>query len=257
MCEYLYWITLVCMVVYYLSSISQTFCYVRKAKNVRTIRNCSSSILLDTMRFATFFFLYFYEGFGAIYNHLYYGLDLLFIYAELIFVVIVVSLYFAPELLYHMINGFANKHSRKRILINMKNTVYSVVGVVILVIMYLILLYADKLIWGMLPFGFALLVVAVDAISGPVRDMKLITPKALIWLAVQGVVIIGMGLLVFEIAHNPVLSNVMGVRNNSIAANLLGILILALPLIDVLAYLEKKFRPHLVIEMKQEMIIDD
>ena len=62
MCEYLYWITLVCMVVYYLSSISQTFCYVRKARNVRTIRYCSSSILSDTMRFAIFFFLYFYEG---------------------------------------------------------------------------------------------------------------------------------------------------------------------------------------------------
>ncbi len=257
MCEYLYWVTLLCLVVYYLSSISETFCYVRKAKNVRTIRYCSSSILLDTMRFAIFFILYFYEGFGAIYDRLYYGLNLSFIYAELVFVLIVVSLYFAPEFVYYIINGFANNHSRKRILINMKNTVYSIVGVVILVIMYLVILYADKLIWGMLPFGFALLVVAVDAISGPVRDMKLIAPKALIWLAVQGVVIIGIGLLFFEIAHNSVFSNVMGVRINSIAANLLGILMLALPLIDVLAYLEKKFRPQLVIEMKHEMIIDD
>lgn len=254
--EYVYWITLLCMVVYYVSSISQTLCHVRKANNVRSIRYCTSTVLLDTMRFAIFFTMYFNESFGAIYYHLYYGMDL-FVYAEFVFVPIVVSLYFAPELIYNVINGFTNKNSLKRILINMVKTICCAAGGVILVIVYLYMVYTDRLLWGMLPFCVAYLAVTVDAISGPVKDMKLITPKALIWLTVQGIVLIGLGLMCFGLTRDSLFGYAMGLNLDSPAANLLGIIILALPLIDLLIYLEKRFRPHLVIEMKHEMIIDD
>lgn len=256
MYKYIYWISLICMGISYLISILQTLSCVRNATNVRTIRYCSGSILMDSIRFTTFFILYYTRGFAELYDYLYYNIDL-YLLIDITFVVIVVSIYFAPTFVYDLINGYVHKHCFRRILINMRNTIFSIIGVAILVLAYLLLVFTDKLIWGMIPFGFALLMVAVEAISGPLHDMKLITPKALIWLSIQGIIIIALGLLCFNLTQDPLFAYGMGIYKDSEAVNLFGLLILILPLVELLAFLERKFRPHLIIEMKHEVIIED
>lgn len=99
--------------------------------------------------------------------------------------------------MYDLINGYAHKHSFKRILINMRNTIVIIIGVAILVLAYLLLVFSDKLIYG------------------------------------------------------------MGIYKDPEAVNLFGLLILILPLVELLAFLERKFRPHLIIEMKHEIVIED
>ena len=101
MYECIYFISLFCIGISYLTSIMQTLSCVRKAKNVRAIRYCTGSIVVDTIRFLIFFTLYFNESFGTLYEYLYNNYDI-YLLADLVFIVIVVSLYFVPTFIYDL-----------------------------------------------------------------------------------------------------------------------------------------------------------
>ena len=256
MYECIYFISLSCIGISYLTSIMQTLSCVRKAKNVRAIRYCTGSIVVDTIRFLIFFTLYFNESFGTLYEYLYNNYDI-YLLANLVFIVIVVSLYFVPTFIYDLINGYVHKQSRKRVFVNMRNTAIMMAGVCVLILFYLYMIHIGKLIWGMIPFLFALLVITSDAISGTIQDKKLLTTKALIWLSIQGIIVIGFGLIYFKQTQNSLYGYGLGVEYYSEAVNLFGLLIISLPLIDLLTFLEKKLRPHLIIEIRHEVDIED
>lgn len=246
-----YWIVLGCLAFSAIYSIIEDFILIRKSDSAEKSNRLWCGLVNDICVYGTFITLYAAKYFVDIYEFLYYGQRFHFM-SEFIFILIIISIWIASGLPSALLNIITDPKS----LVAMKEELKNILLQIPLALLFggYILLVSGGPVWASIPAVFAILCVCIVMLDSAYKYKKIITVKLMLWVSTVSIMLLGLGLIVYDLTSGYIFSAAMDIYPASYAANLLSIIFVSLPLIRVAEPFYKKYEPQLYVPMVKEEI---
>lgn len=113
---------------------------------------------------------------------------------------------------------------------------------------YMMLIEAGP-IWALIPFFLGLLCLVVLIVDATNNFSHLITWRMMLWVSIQAVVVLGMGIVARELMSCWQFSEAMGLRDFSYAANIISIVIIGNIVVKFLFAADEHLKPKMYLPM--------
>lgn len=246
----IYGIVISCLSFSAVYSIVNCFILIRKNNSVEKSNDLWCGLINTVCVYGTFITLYANRYFAQIYDYIYDQYDLFT--SECVFLLIIMLVWIVAGVPSAVLSIVTNQKP----LIALKGELYDIVWKLLSVFLFggYILLVVNGPIWAMLPAALAILVVTVIILKGVIGYKKVITVKLLLWFAAISTTFMGLAFIAYYLTDSYILSSAMDIYPVSIVANLLSVIFVSLPLIDIIEPLYKRYEPQWYIPMINEEI---
>ena len=246
-----YWIVLGCLAFSAIYSIVEDFILIRKSTCAEVSNRLWSGLVKDICVYGTFITLYAARYFVDIYEFLYYGQRLHFM-SEFIFILIILSIWIAAGIPSALLNIITSPKSLAAMKEELKNILLQIP--LALLLGGYILLVSGGPVWASIPAVFAILCVCVVMLDSACKYKKIITVKLMLWVSAVSIMLLGLGLIVYDLTSGYILSAAMDIYPTSYAASLLSVIFMSLPLVKIVIPFYKKYEPQLYVPMVKDEI---
>ena len=246
-----YWIVLGCLAFSAIYSIVEDFILIRKNAGAEVSGRSWSVLVNDICVHGTFIALYAARCFVDIYEFLYYRQRLHFM-SEFIFILIILSIWIASGIPAALLNITASPKP----LAAMKEELKDILLRIPLALLFggYILLVAGGPVWASIPAVFAILCVCIVMLDSACKYKNIITVKLMLWVSAVSIMLLGLGLIVYDLTSGYILSAAMDIYPASYAASLLSVIFMSLPLVKIVIPFYKKHEPQLYVPMIKDEI---
>ncbi len=247
----IYWIVIGCLSSSALYSVVNHFIQIRNSESAEKTNIHWCDLINTICTYGTYITMYANRWFAQIYKELYYQYD--YFFAEFLFLLIILFIWIITDIPSSILYILTNKKSW----VATKNMLCDMLWKLPYTLLfggYIILVY-NGLIWAMIPAVVAIMVVGIIIWERVANKNNVLPVKMLFWFFIISIIMIGWALLVYSLSDSDILSIAMDIYYPmSYVANLLSVVFISLPLIDIIQPLYKKFEPQLYVSLEQDEV---
>lgn len=243
-----FWIVCGCLIFSLCESLWWDFHAIRKSETKQEVNDRWCGFIDNVLVYATFIALYATESLGYIYDFIYWELGwCYFLWYEGAFVLAVVLIWIAASLPASILRVIMSPDDAKEVIKKECSMLYRL-ALVPFAIGYMILIEAGP-IWALIPFFLGLLSLVTLIVDAANNFCHMIPWRMMLWVSIQAVVVLGMGIMARELMSCWQFSEAMGLRDLSYAANLISIVIIGSVVVKFLFAADEHFKPNMYVPM--------
>lgn len=251
--DIVFWIVCGCLIFSLCESLWRYLHAMRNSETKQEVNDRWCGFIDDVLVYATFIVLYATESFSFIYywvceyfNYCEFGWSY-FLWCEGAFVLAVVLIWIAASLPASILRVITSSDNTKEII---KTECFELfrLALVPLAIGYMMLIEAGP-IWALIPFFWGLLCLVVLIVDATNNFSYLITWRMMLWVSIQAVAVLCMGIVARELMSCWQFSEAMGLRDFSYAANIISIVIIGGVVVKFLFAADEHLKPKMYLPM--------
>lgn len=247
-----YWIVLGCLAFSAIFSVVEDIILIRKSDNVENSNRLWSRLVNDICIYGVFMTLYATRYFADIYEYLY-NEQRQHLASEFVFVLLILLIWITAKIPSGLLNIITNSKSLKAIKEDLEYMILSLTPLVLMLGGY-ILLVSKGLIWALIPVVIAIFTVISMMLDSAYKYRNIITVKLILWVSAISITSLGLGLIAYDITSGYIFSAAMNIYPASYAANLVSVIFVYLPIIQILEPFCRRYGSQLYIPMVKEGI---
>ena len=254
-----FWIVCGCLIFSFCSSLWWSFQAIRKEETKQDVNDRWCGLINKVFVYSTFIALYATESLGYIYDYVYeYFFWHLrwrhFVWSQGAFLLVVIIIWILASLPASILRVITSPGRTKEVLKEECSDLYKLT-LVPFGIGYIFLVESGP-IWALIPFLLGLIVLLASIIEANNNFRHMITWRVMLWISLQAIVVLGIGIILRELMQCWQFSEAMGLYDYSYAANLISIVIICSVVFEFFFAADEYFKPEMYLPMSPHNIDD-
>ena len=251
--EVIFWVVIGCLIFSLCESLWLNFQAIRESEKKQDANHGWCAVVNNVFVYTAFITLYATKSLGDIYFRIYeyFYWDFAgshFIWSEGTFLLAVVLIWIVASLPALILRIITTTSNTGKIIRRELAKFFYMMALIPLGIGYMFLIEAGT-IWSLTPFFLGLIVLIALIVGANNNFRHMITWRVMLWVSLQAIVVLGIGMMARVLMHCSELSYAMGLYDYSYAANLISIVIIGSVLVEFLFAADEFFKPKMYLPM--------